>query len=62
MLSNNVANATITSVSTIATPISSEEMSYWTSISRYDEEYEKNEARRNIQLLSSAYTDKIEKT
>lgn len=61
MLSNNVANATITSVSTIATPISSEEMSYWTSISRYDEEYEKNEARRNIQLLSSVYTDKIEK-
>ena len=61
MTSNAVANATITAVSTIATPIDSEELSYWTSVSQYEVEYEANEARKNIMLLSSAYIDVIEK-
>jgi len=58
---NNVANATITAVSTIATPISSNEQAYWTSVSHYDVEFEMNEAKKHIVLLSSTYIDVINK-
>ncbi len=61
MTTNTVANATITSVSTIATPISSNEQVYWTAVSQYDAEFELNEAKRHIVLLSSAYVNQIEK-
>ncbi len=60
-LSNSVANATITSVSTISSPIASDELVYWSSVSQYDAEFEKNEAQRHIKLLSSGYLDIIEK-
>lgn len=60
-LTNAVANATITSVSTIATPIASEELAYWSPVSHYDAEFEKNEAQKHIKLLSSSYIDIIEK-
>lgn len=61
MTTNVVANANITSVSTIATPISSSEQAYWSSVSQYDVEFETNEAKRHIVLLSSAYVNQIEK-
>lgn len=59
-LSNTVANATITSVSTIFQPLSSEELAYWTPAYQYDVEYERNEQNKHIRLLSNAYLDKIE--
>lgn len=61
MTTNAIANATIASVSTIATPIGSNEQAYWTSVSQYDVEFETNEAKRHIVLLSSAYVNQIEK-
>lgn len=60
-LTNAVANATITSVSTIANPIASDELVYWSPVSHYDAEFEKNEAQKHIKLLSSSYIDIIEK-
>lgn len=60
-LTNAVANATITSVSTIANPIASDELAYWSPVSQYDAEFEKNEAQKHIKLLSSSYIDIIEK-
>jgi len=61
MTTNVAANANITSVSTIATPISSDEQAYWSPVSQYDVEFETNEAKRHIVLLSSAYVNQIEK-
>lgn len=59
-LSNTAANATITGVSTVFQPISSEELSYWTPAYYYDVEYEQNEQRKHIRLLSNIYLNKIE--
>lgn len=61
MTTNAIANASIASVNTIATPISSNEQAYWTSVSQYDVEFETNEAKRHIVLLSSVYVSQIEK-
>lgn len=59
-LSDTVANATITAVSTIYQSISLEELAYWTPVYHYDVEYERNEQNKHIRLLSDIYLDKIE--
>lgn len=59
-LSNTVANATITAVSIIHQPLSSEELSYWIPAYQYDVEFAANEQKKHIKLLSNIYTNKIE--
>jgi len=60
-LSDKLVNTTITSVSTISTPISSEEIVYFSPVSYYDIEFEKNESMRNIKLLDNQYIQIIDK-
>jgi hypothetical protein len=60
-LTNAVANATITSVSTISQPIANNEIPYWSAVSYYDVEQENNEASKNIRLVNSAYVELIER-
>ena len=59
-LTNELANATVTDVTTISTPISSIEQSYWSPVYVYDVEFELNEQNKHIRLLSNAYLDKVE--
>ena len=59
-LSNTVANATISAVSTVYQPISSEELSYWMPVYQYDVEHASNEQKKHIKLLSNIYINKIE--
>jgi hypothetical protein len=59
-LSNTVANATITAVNTVYEPLSSEELAYWMPAYRYDVEFENNEQKKHIKLLSNIYLNKIE--
>lgn len=58
---NSVANATITSTSTLHSPISSEVASYWMPVSFYDYEHEENEKKKHIRLLSADYINLIER-
>jgi hypothetical protein len=55
------ASATVSNVTTIATPISANEASYWTYVSFYDYENEINESKRHIKLIDKSYIDQIEK-
>lgn len=56
-----VANATITSVSTINQSIPSNELSYWSPVTVYEQESLINESRKHINLLNSAYIDVIQR-
>lgn len=58
---SSVANATVTSVTTLSEPIPSEEVTYWSSYSHYTVEQEKNENNKHIRLLNPAYIDLIER-
>lgn len=60
-LSNTIANATITSVTTISESIPNAELSYWNAVSYYEYENEENEKRKNIRLLGSSYIDLIDR-
>jgi len=60
-LSNTVANATITSVTTVSQPIATNEVPYWSAVSQYDIENENNEASKHIRLLSKQYVDLVER-
>jgi hypothetical protein len=60
-LDNTIANATITSVTTLHTPIDSGVLSYWTPVSLYDHEHEENEKKKHIRLLSADYLDLVER-
>lgn len=51
-------NAVITSVSSTANNISEEELEYWTPITYYDYEYEKNEYNKTVRLIDSSQADK----
>lgn len=57
------ANTTegITAVTTIVQNISDDEASYWSPVSAYDDEEEKNELKKNINLIKSSYLSDIEK-
>lgn len=57
---NALANASIAAVSSPTYAIPLDEISYWSSVSLYDVEQEKNEANKNIRLLSSSYINAIE--
>ncbi len=59
--SNSLANATITSVTTLDQPLDTTVLSYWTSVSKYEEESELNEKRKVINLLDAAYLDVVER-
>lgn len=59
---NNASiNATITAANTTTRCIPDAETTYWSPVTWLDYEYELNEAKRNIQLISSAYVNKIER-
>ena len=59
---NNASiNATITAANTTARCIPDAESTYWSPVTWFDYEYELNEAKRSIQLISSAYVNKIER-
>lgn len=60
-LTNTLANASITAVTTINQPIADNEVPYWSAVSHYDMEQENNEAAKNIRLLNSAYVEVIER-
>lgn len=57
---NLLANASITSVSSPSYAIPLDEFAYWTSVSQFDVEQERNEANKNIRLMSSSYINAIE--
>lgn len=56
-----VANASVTSVTTVSQPIADNEIPYWSSVTQYDTEQENNEAAKHIRLLSTQYVDLIER-
>lgn len=58
---NVVANATVSSSSTLHTPIPSTVVSYWSPVSFYDYEHEENEKKKHIRLLSADYLTLIER-
>lgn len=57
---NVLANASITAVSSPSYAIPLDELAYWTSVTQYDVEQERNEANKNIRLLSSSYINAVE--
>lgn len=59
--SGSSVSANITSVTTLDQPLDSTVLSYWTSVSKYEEESELNEKRKFINLLDAAYLDVIER-
>lgn len=59
--SNSSANASITSVTTLDQPLDTTTLTYWTSVSKYEEESELNEKRKIINLLDASYLDIIER-
>ena len=54
-------NTSLSSTTTLATPIPANEAVYWTYVSAYDYENEVNEQKRHIKLIDSSYVDQIEK-
>lgn len=58
---NSVANATVTSTTSINQSIPSDEFAYWTPVSFYDYESELNERRKHIRLMNSSYLDLVER-
>lgn len=49
------------STTTISEPIPSDELSYWTAVSYFDVEAEKNEKQKHIKLLNARYLSLIER-
>jgi hypothetical protein len=58
--SSNTTSA-LSIINTISTPISLNELSYWTYVTQYDYENELNEQKRHIKLLDKMYVDQVEK-
>lgn len=56
-----VANATITSVATLSTPLADTVSSYWSPVSFYDYEHDENEKKKHIKLLSADYLTLVER-
>jgi hypothetical protein len=61
VLTNTSVTANITSVSTIASSLDADEVSYWSPVSMFDVEFETNESLRHIELVIPSYIDIIEK-
>lgn len=55
------ATSALSTITTISTPISANELSYWTYVTQYDYENELNEQKRHIKLLDKMYVDQVEK-
>lgn len=60
-LTNNTANASITSVTVVSEPIPSDELPYWSSVSVFDYETQNNDSLKHIRLLDVRYLDLIER-
>lgn len=58
---DSLANATVSSVSTLSTSIGPDVLSYFESVSFYDYENELNEEKKNIKLIDVAYVAAIER-
>lgn len=58
---DSLANATVSSISTLSTSISSDIQSYFESVSYYDYETEVNEEKKNIKLIDVSYVSAIER-
>ena len=58
---NSSANATVSSINTLSTSISSEIQSYFEPVSFFDYENEINEKRKNIRLIDVTYVSAIER-
>lgn len=56
---DSLANATVSSVATLSTNISNEEINYYVPVTYWDVETEKNEKKKNILLLDPVYVDDI---
>lgn len=56
-----VANATVSTVSTLHMPLSNTVASYWSPVSFYDYEHDENEKKKHIRLLSADYLNLIER-
>ena len=59
--STSGANATVSTINTISTSISTDIQDYFSPVSFYDYENEINEERKNIKLIDVAYVQSIEK-
>lgn len=57
---NSTYSKTVSEATTIATPIDSDEMSYWEAIDWYTYENEINESRKTIRLLDKQYLNAVE--
>ena len=60
-LSNTVANASITSVSTVIQNIPLTEIPYWNAVTYYEQEQDLNEVRKIIRLISPGYINQVER-
>ncbi len=58
---NSSANATVSSINTISTSISSDIQSYFEPVSFFDYENEINEEKKNIRLIDAVYVSAIER-
>lgn len=54
-------SSAVSKIVTISTAIPSDELSYWTYVTKYDYESQVNEQRRFIQLIDKSFVDQIEK-
>jgi hypothetical protein len=59
---NFIVDSIVKSIDYIKKNIADEEVSFWASVSAYDEETEKNELKRNITMIKAAYLQDIEKS
>jgi hypothetical protein len=59
--SGETVDGTITSVEDRVYAIPIDEVSYWSPVTWFDYEYELNETKRSIQLISATYVTKIER-
>ena len=60
-MAGGVANATITSTTTINETIPNDEIDYWYPVSHYESEVMLNDSRKHIKLLSAAFVDVVER-
>lgn len=58
---NETLQMNITSVDDAVLGVPDTEVTYWEPVTWFDYEYEQNEAKRNIQLVSSVYVNTIER-
>jgi hypothetical protein len=58
-LTDAAVDATITEVTTLSETIPADELSYWTAVSQYEYQFELNQSKKHIRLLSVNYVDAV---